>query len=332
MQRNDDQPGRQHDEVPDSPSIDAPVVQSDARENELLENAGALARNGRDREAEKLLKIIVSHFELTRPGSTSLAEALRTRCFVRFGLARRARVHASTWMQMAIDDYARAVHIWEKGPANSALAGNLTNLGSLYYRNGRYEQALECHEKALLLAETFCDPTGSERLAAWNHLAGTLCALKRFDQAERVLSVSLSIVPADSPNRAHLLNTMAEVYEGKAAALKEAAAMGSCCAMPDTASPQTPVTAEEVKAEFDKLFARPGHGIAETRVDGDKLLVYVYDWNAVGGVPHRYRTLTMVLAAHVPVGMALVPTALSTEPLPAAKRQPRRIAGQEKQQ
>ncbi len=292
-----------------------------------LSKANALAKLGKNREAERLFNLVVKSFEAAGlSSSTHLAEALRTRCFVRFGLARRARLHSNRWMTAAISDYARALEIWEAGPQNRDLSANLTNLGSLYYRNGQYAEALQCHEKALAVAELLSDADGSERLTAWNHLAGTLCGLTRYDEAERILTTALQIVPETNQDRAYLLDTLADVHEGRAKALHtQAEALGARnCGIQRRSQPEAPATPEEVRDEFLMVFATAGQGIVSAELrhgDHSKLVVFVADWNTVAGLPSRYRTLQLVLAAYEQPGTALSPSALIDGPGPELVRQ-----------
>jgi tetratricopeptide (TPR) repeat protein len=287
--------------------------------------ADEFARQGKSKQAESLYTQVVKTLEATAPESLQLAEALIGRCFARFGLARNARVHGKKWMSAAIDDYSRGVIIREKAGCSSALAGDMINLGAMLYRDGRYSEALVWHEKALLVAESLRDPSGTGRLAAWNHLGGTLCATGRFDEAERVLQTGLKILEESHPDRLLLIDSLADIYEARAKTLREQVqnSGGTCCSRPSKASDE-PAQAEEVRDEFVRLFVAPGSGIHSAEVrqdDSTKLEVFLYDWSAAQRIPSVYRTLEIVLAAYVPPAVALSPSAIVDGPGPELVRQ-----------
>lgn len=191
--------------------------------NPVLEEAKRLSKEGKKRESERLLTAAIkAHADKQ---SKDYTELLIFRCFSYFDLARRARTKKAFWMDKAIADYQAAVDILEKHHIwDEHLTGNMTNLGALYYRSNRMEEALRVRQRALEIAETtFDDPTGTRRLVYWNHVAGTLLQLGRIDEAETVIQRAIGIVKADEPELAYILDTYADLREAQAKALRDRA-------------------------------------------------------------------------------------------------------------
>ncbi|MBY0359614.1 MAG: tetratricopeptide repeat protein [Candidatus Obscuribacterales bacterium] len=255
-----------------------------------------------------------------------LAQAYEMRCFVRLELAKRARVKKAAWTDGACNDYRQALVHMEKGPICWALSGSFTNLGSMLYGLGRYEEALEYHVKALSVAGQLSDPHGAGRLAGWNHYAGTLLKLNRLEEAEQVLKDALTIVSADNPHRVFLLKTLSEVHEAKAANLRqEAEALGNAsCGM--LSRPQdTIASGQEVCAEFSRLYAKPELGIVTVQVRQDqcKLDLGINNWELAYTLPiQAYRGYELVFGWHLPEGAIVQPAAILVDgPGPELRRQ-----------
>jgi tetratricopeptide (TPR) repeat protein len=157
--------------------------------------------------------------------SAQLAETYLHMVWVHFSLAQRLpRTRAAEKAQQldeAIAWYERAIAVWDKGTDVSTLAGNMTNLSALCFRAGKLDLAVSWAKRGMDLAETMEDPTGEERLAAWNHYAGYCAAAGvNLEEAESVLKRGLSIYGQDKPNSSFLLDTLADVLEARAKQLR----------------------------------------------------------------------------------------------------------------
>lgn len=287
-----------------------------------------LARAGKVLDAELKLRSLIDTLKAQPKLEHSLlAQAYEMRCFVRLDLAKGARVKKAAWIDGACDDYMQALVHMEKGPICWALSGSFTNLGSMLYGLGRYEEALEYHTKALSVAGQLSDRHGAGRLAAWNHYAGTLIKLKRLDEAELTLKEALLIVAADNPQRAFLLKTLSEVYEAKAATLRqEAESLGDAgCGI--LSRPQDLiVSGQEVRDEFCRLYVKPEHGIVAAQIrDGEskKLDVAVTNLELAHALPiQAYRGYELVFGWHESEAVILQPSAiLADAPGPVLRRQ-----------
>lgn len=187
----------------------------------LLGEATRLQRLNQYAKAGRLLLKAIAILESDRPDSEELADAYRSMCWVHaFGRYRKAdraqhRHEAATW-------YEKAIAVWERNGNKEALAGNLSNLGSLYYRFGDYKTSLERNLRGLELEKERSE-LDDESIAVWNHVAGCYLALARLDEAEAVVQDGFARFGDATPNSAYLWGTLARIHEARAAQCMERA-------------------------------------------------------------------------------------------------------------
>lgn len=204
----------------------------------LLAQARELGKAGKNVEAAQLIEqaipLIVSH---EGAASQLLADTHKLYAFTCYSIWAESNCTDSARLENVISSYGLALTIREQsGESSMDLAHDFTNFGAVYYATGRYDDALVVNEKALKMGELFSqnDQEGCQRLAIWNHLAGTYHQLGRLDDAEQLLKRALSIVKENNPDRAYLLSSLAGVYESRAQQLREQAekiAAPNCCAV-----------------------------------------------------------------------------------------------------
>lgn len=185
----------------------------------LVERADAEAKAERNANAIRLYRKAIAAMR----DSPEKAEALEKLCFAHFGIARKRIKTAQQHWQAAVDAYAAAIEIWRQGPHDADFASKLHNFAALTQRGADRSvvRAIPLYEEAIAILNKLEDPQGEERLATWNHLAACYIRAGRLDDAEKLLTEGLSLLPKTNQNRGFLLETQADLYEARAAAIRQ---------------------------------------------------------------------------------------------------------------
>lgn len=184
-----------------------------------LAKAEALRKSGKGWFAQFPLKRAIAILETSEPNSKNLAEAYLKLCFIFFAVKTAKGARKASNQQSAVGWYEKAISVWERNGDVASLAGNLSNLGSLYHRYGDFEKSLACNLRGLELEKTR-PALDDESVAAWNHVAGAYLALGRLDEAEATIKDGLLHIGEDTPNAGYLWATLADVLEARAAKLR----------------------------------------------------------------------------------------------------------------
>jgi nicotinamidase/pyrazinamidase len=189
----------------------------------LSAKALALYRKGQPLRAKRLYEKAISLRESLDPErkNPATADAYLSMVWVHFDLARKRKKEYSQQLEQAIYWYEKAIVVWQHAGDQVILANNLTNLSALCCRAGKIDLAVERARQGLEIAETFDDPTGDKRLAAWNHYAGYLIIAFRLDEAEAVLTRGIDIIGRTNPASSHLMDTLATLHEARAEQLRQ---------------------------------------------------------------------------------------------------------------
>ncbi len=101
-----------------------------------------------------------------------------------------------------------------------SLRGNLTNLGSFYYRIGDYETSLKRELRGLEMERSW---DGAKSVSPWNHVAGCYLKLGRLDDAEATIRDGFVHCGDNTPMSGYLWNTPAEITKARAAQYRQRA-------------------------------------------------------------------------------------------------------------
>ncbi len=110
--------------------------------NEALAKAAKLNEANKNGLARRQLGFAIKTLEKLRPRGENMAQAYLDMAFlVLFARARNKAQRKQNGLD-AVAWYEKAIKVWEENGNTDSLGGNLTNLGSLYFRIGDYETSL----------------------------------------------------------------------------------------------------------------------------------------------------------------------------------------------
>ena len=183
--------------------------------NDELAKAAELAKSGKNGLARRRLTTAINMLEKLRPLNEDMAKAYVDMAFlVLFARARNKAqqkqngVDAAAW-------YEKAIKVWEGNGNAEALCGNLTNLGSLYYRIGDYETSLARELRGLEMTKAK-GKLDADSVAPFNHVAGCYLALGRLDEAEATIRDGFALIGDKTPGSGYLWNTLSEITKARA--------------------------------------------------------------------------------------------------------------------
>lgn len=185
-----------------------------AQANAAMAKANASEEAGRNGIARRQMAKAIELLEGFRPSNNDMAEAYRAMSFI--VLFSKARSKAKR-KQNGIDAaawYEKAIKVWEKNGNTEELGGNLTNLGSLYYRIGDYETALARCLRGLEM-EKAKTTLGEESVAPFNHVAGCYLQLGRLDEAEATIRDGFARIGDSSESAGYLWSTLSKIAEAR---------------------------------------------------------------------------------------------------------------------
>ncbi len=185
--------------------------------NEQLAKAQKLIKAEKNGLAKRHLRIAINTLEKLRPRGENMADAYLNMCWlVLFGRARNKAERAQNGLD-AVAWYEKAIKVWEDNGNTDALSGNLTNLGSLYYRIGDYETALARNLRGLEITKTQGNgKLDDESVAPFNHVAGCYFKLGRLDEAEATIKDGFALIGDDTPMSGYLWDTLADITTARA--------------------------------------------------------------------------------------------------------------------
>lgn len=176
-----------------------------------------LAKGGKRGPARRHLTTAINMLEKLRPLNENMAEAYVNMAFlVLFAPARNKAQKKQNGLDAAAW-YEKAIKVWEKNGNIEKLGGNLTNLGSLYFRIGDYETSLACNLRGLEIEKAKGkDKFDEDSYNPFNHVAGAYLALGRLDEAEATVRDCFALLGDNTPRSGYLWNTLAEITKARA--------------------------------------------------------------------------------------------------------------------
>lgn len=183
---------------------------------QLLEQGHQLHRADKNRQALATYREAVRILEKVAPDSEELADAYRSvgfaHLFIRCRKANRARHR-----KLGLEWYEKAIAVWERNGNTTALAGNLTNIASAYYRFGDLETALACNVRGMELERARGKENwDAESAHAWAHVAGTYLAMGRLDEADATIDEGLALFGTETESASYFYSYRAEVLRARA--------------------------------------------------------------------------------------------------------------------
>lgn len=185
--------------------------------NEAIAKAEQLQKANKNGLAIKKLGFAIKMLEKLRPVGENLAQAYLDMSFlVLFSRARNKAQRKQNGLN-AVAWYEKAIKVWEENGNTNLLAGNLTNLGSLYFRIGDYETSLARNLRGLAFEKAKSkDQLDEDSYNPFNHVAGAYLALGRLDEAEATVREAFALLGDDTPHSGYLWNTLAEITKARA--------------------------------------------------------------------------------------------------------------------
>lgn len=185
--------------------------------NEALAKAEELRKAKKNGLARRQLAYAIKMLEKLRPLGENLAEAYLTMCWlVLFARARNKAERSKNGLDAAAW-YEKAIKVWQENGNTDMLGGNLTNLGSLYYRIGDYETSLSRNLRGLEIEKAKPkDKLGEDSYNPFNHVAGAYLALGRLDEAEATVKECFALLGDNTPRSGYLWNTLADITRARA--------------------------------------------------------------------------------------------------------------------
>jgi len=126
-------------------------------------------------------------------------------------------------------DSEQLVHLYEQliqlteiafGPESIEVAAELKSLGDVFYKSGRYDQALPIYQRALAINEKSLRSEHLNVAKILNNLANTYDNLAQYDQAlllyERALAIRENTLGTEHLDVARTLNNLAGTYDNLA--------------------------------------------------------------------------------------------------------------------
>jgi len=185
--------------------------------NQHLAKAKALSQANKNAQARRELTTAINMLEKLRPLGENMAGAYVSMCFLVFGASARTKAKRRQNLLDAAAWYERAIKVWEENGNTESLGGNLTNLGSLYFRMGDLETSLARNLRGLEIEKPKSkESLDDESFNSFNHVAGCYLALGRLDEAEATVRECFALLGDDKPNAGYLWNTLAEITTARA--------------------------------------------------------------------------------------------------------------------
>lgn len=185
--------------------------------NEALAKAKKLSKAKKNGLARRQLGFAIKMLEKLRPLGENMAQAYLDMCWlVLFARARNKAERKQNGLDAAAW-YEKAIKVWEDNGNTDMLGGNLTNLGSLYYRIGDYETSLARNLRGLEMEKAKSkDQLDEDSYNPFNHVAGAYLALGRLDEAEATVKECFALLGDNTPRSGYLWNTLAEITRARA--------------------------------------------------------------------------------------------------------------------
>ncbi len=181
--------------------------------NQALEKAKAYLAVDKYGMAGRYTLKAIALLEVIRPLNKDMADAYHQMCDIlslkparKKGERRQLDLEAIAW-------YEKAITVLEGIGNVRELRGNLTNLGSFYYRIGDYQTALIRELRGLDMERT---SAGEKSVSPWNHVAGCYLALGRLDEAEATIRDGFGHCGDSTPMSGYLWNTLANITQARA--------------------------------------------------------------------------------------------------------------------
>lgn len=185
--------------------------------NQHLAKAKTLSQANKNAQARRQLTTAINMLEKLRPLGENMAGAYVSMCFLVFGASARTKAKRRQNMLDAAAWYEKAIKVWEQNGNTESLGGNLTNLGSLYFRMGDLETSLARNLRGLELEKAKSKETlDDESFNSFNHVAGCYLALGRLDEAEATVRDCFALLGDNKPSSGYLWNTLAEITKARA--------------------------------------------------------------------------------------------------------------------
>lgn len=185
--------------------------------NEELAKAQVLSKTNQHARARRQLSSAITALEKLRPLGENMAEAYVSMCFLVFGAPARNKAKRRQNLLDAAAWYEKAIKVWEENGNTEKLGGNLTNLGSLYFRIGDFESALARNLRGLAIEKAKSkEQLDDESFYSFNHVAGCYLALGRLDEAEATVRECFELLGDDKPNSGYLWNALADITTARA--------------------------------------------------------------------------------------------------------------------
>jgi hypothetical protein len=185
--------------------------------NQHLAKAKALSQANKNAQARRELTTAINMLEKLRPLGENMADAYVSMCFLVFGSSARTKAKRRQNLLDAAAWYEKAIKVWEENGNTESLGGNLTNLGSLYFRMGDLETSLARNLRGLEIEKAKSkESLDDESFNSFNHVAGCYLALGRLDEAEATVRDCFALLGDDKPNAGYLWNTLAEITTARA--------------------------------------------------------------------------------------------------------------------
>ncbi len=183
--------------------------------NEELAKAEQFSKANKNGLAKRHLTVAITMLEKLRPANENMAQAYLDMAFlVLFSRARNKAKRKQNGLDAAAW-YEKAIKVWEENGNTDALGGNLTNLGSLYFRIGDYETSLARNLRGLEM-EKAKGKFDEDSYNPFNHVAGCYLALGRLDEAEATVRDCFALLGDNTPRSGYLWNTLAEITKARA--------------------------------------------------------------------------------------------------------------------
>lgn len=146
-----------------------------------------------------------------------MADAYRSMAFLVLFARARTKAEKQKNGALAASWYEKAIKVWQDNGNTDSLGGNLTNLGSLYFRIGDLQAALACNLRGLELEKAKSkEQLDNESYNSFNHVAGTYLALGRLDEAEATVREGFALLGDNTPYSGYLWNTLAKITAARA--------------------------------------------------------------------------------------------------------------------
>jgi tetratricopeptide (TPR) repeat protein len=118
-----------------------------------------------------------------------------------------------------IEPHLKKMIAWCEGNADIQFASNLSRLATLYYSQGRYEDAEPLYVQALELSKRLLGENHPDVATSLNNLAGLYKSQGRYEDAEplyvQALELSKRLLGENHPDVATSLNNLALLYESQ---------------------------------------------------------------------------------------------------------------------